>query len=303
MALEGRIFNIQHFSVNDGPGIRTTAFLQGCPLHCAWCHNPEGIDSRMQFLWYEDRCTRCRACVKACPTESLSFDDKAMLRRDISRCIECGDCALACHYSALECRGMLMSPRSLADALLEDLVFYEVSGGGVTFSGGEPLLQSEFVARTAELLKQSNENLHIAIDTSGAVSWSAFETVLPFVDLILYDMKQSDADLLQAGTGGDLSVVLNNLARLSETKKTIDLRVPLIKGYNMDERFALHLLTLVKSTRLRRLHLIPYHAHGEKKYERLGLDRTFEDFATPDRAELDRFASILSDHIEVVIGG
>lgn len=301
--MEGRIFNIQHFSVNDGPGIRTTAFLQGCPLHCAWCHNPEGIDSRMQFLWYEERCTRCGACVKACPTGCLAFDDKAILRRDISRCVECGDCALACHYSALECRGMLMSPQSLADALLKDLVFYDVSDGGVTFSGGEPLLQSAFVAKTAELLKQKKEDLNIAVDTSGAVAWWAFEKVLPFVDLFLYDVKQVDAALLKTGTGGELAAVLDNLARLSEIKKTIDLRVPLIKGYNMDERFASHLLTLVIGTRPRRLHLIPYHAHGEKKYERLGLDRSFEHFATPDRAELDWFASFLSDHIEVVIGG
>lgn len=207
-------FNIQQFSTEDGPGIRTTVFMKGCPLHCAWCHNPEGMSPHLDLMWYDARCIvedplqgTARECVRVCPENALMFTS-AEMTIDRKRCTICGKCAEACPASALEVIGKEWSVEELVRELLKDKVFYETSGGGITFSGGEPMMQTDFLCEVLPRCKHAG--LHVALDTCGAVAWERYQRVIEWLDLVLFDLKIIGRAKHQQATGVGNELILNN---------------------------------------------------------------------------------------------
>lgn len=302
--MQGTIFNIQHFSIHDGPGIRTTAFLKGCPLRCAWCHNPEGILRDIEPMWYEEKCRHCHACVREAPEGCFEFKVSGKgesLRYHPEACRGSLFDFDACHYGALEIKGRKIEAAELAGCLAKDRLFFETSGGGVTFSGGEPLLQADFLKETAEIIKEMG--IHIAVDTCGQLPFSDFEKVLPLVDLFLFDYKHSDPVMLKKYTGADYKLVLANLEKLSERAALIDLRIPYIGNVNVNEAFLEGLEKDLRRIKVRNIHILPYHRYGTGKYERMGKKSRRENFYTPSEEELEVISKRLGKYADVFIGG
>jgi len=208
----GRILHLQRLSTEDGPGLRTTVFFKGCPLRCAWCHNPESLSPRPQIQWYAARCLACRTCEKTCPYHCLTLTAEG-LKIDRERCDGCGDCAEACPANAIEALGKPVTDTALLKELLKDRAFYETSGGGVTLSGGEPTLQPDLAEALLRDLKA--QGLPTALDTCGLCSQATLERLLPFSDLVLYDLKLIDAEQHRAFTGQPNGRILENVERLA----------------------------------------------------------------------------------------
>lgn len=283
-----RLVDIKHFAVHDGPGIRTTVFLKGCPLRCIWCHNPESVRTGPE-LGVLKKCTLCGTCAQICGCHKLENGKHTV---DRTRCTGCGKCVSACLYNALILYGKEAAPEDILPELLADRVFYEQSGGGVTVSGGEPLLAPEFCRELFAFLMK--EKIHCAADTCGNVPWDAFETVLPFTGLFLYDLKHIDSETHRKYTGAPNERILENLKRLSETGKPIEIRMPVIPGVNDDadaiSRAGAFLGRLKHITGVR---LLPYHSFARSKYESVGRKDTMPDAETPPKEHLNRLAELL----------
>lgn len=269
------LFDIQRFSVQDGPGIRTSVFLKGCGVGCLWCHNPESIAEGDQLLFYGEKCVGCGACQEACPqgVHRLTAGEHLMAR---SSCIACGSCARVCPQGALEIAGYWMEPKALLEKILRDRPFYEATGGGVTFSGGEPLLQAEALA---EVLKGCRAaGVHTAIETSGAVGWEKLQVVLAYTDLFLYDLKcGSDARHRQVTNLGNRGIQAN-LLRLFAQSKPVWVRIPVIPGVNDSPEEVRQMAGIIRqgSGAVQRVELLPYHDTGKSKYAALGWEYAFE---------------------------
>jgi pyruvate formate lyase activating enzyme len=271
------IFDIQRSSFVDGPGIRTTVFFKGCNLRCAWCHNPESQSAAPQLLVYGDKCRGCGKCLEKCP-------------HDLTSCELCGKCELYCPAEARRVCGKPYTTGELLEEILADKMFFETSGGGATFSGGECMLYPDFLA---ELLQKCKENdIHTAVDTAGHVPFSHFERVLPFTDMFLYDVKSMDTDTHKAYTGVDNDLILNNLAALLERGARVWIRVPVIVGVNDNEE-EMHALTafLEAHGMPEKIELLPYHAMGESKARAIGREQ--RRFESPDKEKLAALASLL----------
>jgi pyruvate formate lyase activating enzyme len=266
--MTGKVINIKRFAVHDGPGIRTTVFLKGCPLSCLWCHNPEGISDKPELAYIEKKCISCGECVRVCPSGAhIMVSNIHHFSRP--RCIGCGKCADVCLGDALLFYGREMTAEEILEAVLADKDFYCYSNGGVTLSGGEPLLQYEFCA---EILRMSKEKgINTAIDTCGAVEWEAFEAVIPYTDLFLYDIKHMNADIHKKMTGMENNKILGNLLNLSKRGSAAEIRIPLIPGINSD-RIALNEIGsfLSKIPGITAIRLLPYHSFAGSKYDSLG---------------------------------
>ena len=266
------IFNIQRFSTADGPGIRTTVFLKGCPLNCAWCHNPEGQRSTPELVWHDLRCMGARECVRVCPKDALTLTHEG-IRINREKCDVCGVCVQACPTAAVEVIGRHWPAKELMEELLKDEVFYETSGGGITFSGGEPMMQVDFLC---EVLPQCcQERLHVALDTCGAVSWESFERVLPWVNLVLYDLKIMDEKRHRAATGVGNELILENARRLADRRVPMWIRTPLIPGFTNDHENISAIARFIHEElpAVQRWDLLAYTNLGKPKYER--LDRKY----------------------------
>jgi len=264
----GRIFDIERNSFVDGPGIRTTVFFKGCNLRCAWCHNPESQDPNPQMMFYADKCKGCGKCTQICPTPE--------------NCILCGKCTLYCPVDARKVCGKAYTVDAVFSEILKDKAFYDNSGGGVTFSGGECMLQPEFLL---EILKRCKGNgIHTAIDTAGHVSFSHFEKVLPYTDLFLYDLKIFDNEKHKKYVGVDNTLILRNLKKLLQCGAKVWVRIPVIGGVNDSIEESHQIKSFFEQYgRLEKIELLPYHAMGENKYTAIGRDlQTFVP-PTPDR--------------------
>jgi len=264
------VFDIKRFAVDDGPGIRTTVFFKGCPLRCVWCHSPESIKREPELVFYEKRCIRCGRCVEACPESAQEMKSDGERVIDRGRCTNCGKCCEVCGPQALEMKGREYTTQQLFAEIQKDSVFYQESGGGVTFSGGEPTIQFNFLMGVLEKCKK--ESIHTALDTSGFVKWQLLCEMANCVDLFLYDLKHIDNDKHIEYTGVSNELILDNLRKLVALGKDILVTVPLIPGYNDSEQNLKGIMDYVKELGLKKVIFMPYNKSGEAKYKWLGSD-------------------------------
>lgn len=298
----GTLFDIRRYAIHDGPGIRTTVFFKGCPLRCAWCHNPESQSPRVELMLRPNRCIACGACAAACPNAAITRVDGRWVT-DRARCTLCGRCAEACYADARQIVGRGYSFAETMAMIERDRDFYVQSGGGVTFSGGEPLAQPEFLLELLRACKAAG--LHTALDTCGAAPWEQFERLLPCVDLFLYDLKLMDAARHRQYTGVSNQQILSNLQRLAATGKPLWLRMPFVPGVNDDEDNLAAAAAFVAALPGRPpLHLLPYHNSAGAKYAGLDLPYRLPDVASPSQAQLQAAAQhFLSAGLTVIFGG
>jgi len=290
MMTTGIIFNIQRYSIHDGPGIRTTVFLKGCPLNCWWCQNPESKLSGQEMVFWGDRCIGCGGCSLNCPSDAIQMKNKKPVT-DKSKCNLCGECSQICPTLAREMIGEKLTTEGVIKEIEKDLVFYEESGGGVTFSGGEPLSQSEFLEDLLDGCKQ--KKIHTAVDTSGYISWEILNKINSKVDLFLYDLKIMDNKKHKKYTSLSNEIILENLKKLSSVHNNIFVRFPVISGINDDYQNIKEMGEFLSSLKIAQVNLLPYHYIGIDKYRRLG--RTYELVNTqpPSEEKLSEVSSIL----------
>jgi len=265
--LSGVVFDVQHFTLHDGPGIRTSVFLQGCPLRCVWCHNPEGCSRDGLLSCLPERCIGCGACAAVCEKNALALR-ATRIYADREKCIRCGVCACICPTRALEWSGRQVTVSSLLPELLQDRLFFMRSSGGVTLTGGEPFYQAAFTIALLHACKEAG--LHTAVETSGYCEKGILVDALPFTDLFLYDIKETNPLLHQKYVGAPLQPILDNLETLVTHHVRMILRCPIIPGMNERESH-LKALAALSSRYAVPCQLLPYHALGESKRRRFGL--------------------------------
>ncbi|MBQ9106686.1 MAG: glycyl-radical enzyme activating protein [Clostridia bacterium] len=297
--MTGTVFNVQKFCINDGPGIRTTVFLKGCPLSCAWCHNPESQKTASEIMYSPDKCISCGACTRVCRVGAHSVPDKLHLF-DRSRCEVCGACADACPAKAVEKAGKQMTVEEILEDVMRDKAFYDNSGGGLTISGGEPFAQFNF---TLELLKEAKKlGLHTCVETCGAVSTEKILKAAEFVDVFLYDWKLTDGQLHRKYVGTDNGLIEKNLRALDETGAKTVLRCPIIPCVNDTKEHFEGIAALAESlNNLLRIELEPYHPLGTDKLTRLGRDNSVSQFDTPAPEKVDEWIGFIGGLTEVEV--
>jgi pyruvate formate lyase activating enzyme len=299
--MKGIVTDIQRFSVHDGPGIRTLVFLKGCPLSCPWCCNPETQREEPELLFYEFKCISCGKCVAICPESAIGRPGEPRIDREL--CTMCGACAQVCPSGALKISGDLMSVDEVYEVIAKDRIFYDKSGGGVTFSGGEPLVQHEFLLAMLEKLR--GERIHTAVETTGYAGWDVLDGVREKVDLFLYDLKIMDAANHLGVVGVGNSPILDNLKRLVSSGSDVVVRVPVIPGYTHEHDNLPKIFAFAASLGgVKTINLLPYHGYGKSKYTSVGREYGLESVAALEEAEMERLAGIVRGFgLECVIGG
>jgi len=300
--IKGTIFNLMRFSTHDGPGIRTTVFLKGCLLSCWWCHNPENWQHVPNEVYLPDRCTGCGVCIENCPDHALSRSQQGIVV-DAALCRHCGRCVAVCPMEARESTGWTVSVPELVKSIERDIPFYDQSRGGVTFSGGEPLCQSDFLL--AVLAECGRREIHRTVDTSGYADAGMLLEVARLADLFLYDLKVVDPLKHRAHTGVDNARILSNLRQLSGTGVEIVIRIPLIPGVNDDAESIAAAGEFIAGLPARHaVDVLPYHRAASAKYAKLGLCYRGEPIAPPSREQTAEVAQRLSDYgLAVGVGG
>jgi pyruvate formate lyase activating enzyme len=300
--IKGAVYDIMKFSTRDGPGIRTTVFLKGCPQSCWWCHNPESQTVAPQLMFRPNLCIQCMACLPACKQGAI-FVNNGTVSTDMDKCTPCDACAEACYAEAREIVGREMTVAQVMAEIEQDVAFYDESGGGATFSGGEPLLQREFILALLRACKE--REIHTAVDTSGFSPWQVLESIREYVDLFLYDLKLIDDARHREFTGVSNVLILKNLQELSRRGHNIVVRVPIVPGINDDGESIRQIGTFAASLpHLNRVGILPYHQAGVEKYRRLNRAYKLPEIHPPSDEKMAEIALVLRGFgLEVKIGG
>ena len=299
---KGVIFDIKKYAIHDGPGIRTTVFFKGCPLACRWCHNPEGISTDAQRFYRQERCIRCGECIQICPQNAMVETSDGLVC-DNAKCDLCQTCAEQCPSGAVEFVGREVTVAEVVRALEKDTAFYDQSGGGITFSGGEPLMQPDFLLDLLEAC--SHLDLHRTVDTTGYADAGLLLKVARKTDLFLYDIKLMDAAKHRDFTGVSNRLILANLKLLSEQKARIQVRIPLIPGINDDADNINRTAEFVAAlSGVEHIAILPFHNSARGKYGRLGMACMSSDTQSPSDEQLNIIAGWLTKTgLQVKIGG
>ncbi len=297
------IFDVKRYAINDGPGIRITIFLKGCPLSCPWCHNPESISREVQKMYTESKCIGSQECVKSCTQSALTLTPDGIVT-DIDKCNLCGDCAEVCPTKAMEMSGELMSVEQIMKFIIRETLLMDQSGGGVTFSGGEPLMHHKFLIQLLDACGE--EGIHRCVDTSGFASTKVMLDVAKRTEHFLYDLKMMDSARHKSYTGVPNERILENLTLLAEIGKDLNIRIPLIHGVNDDDdniqESAAFIAALPGGKKL--VNILPYHNVAAKKYEKLGRMYDEGTMAEPDTDRQEQILSTFKAHgIMAIIGG
>ncbi len=300
--LSGLVFDIKRYAINDGPGIRIVVFLKGCNLNCVWCHNPEGISPKQERMYAQSKCIRCGTCVAACPEQAIVLTEEGIVT-DTSLCNLTGLCAAVCPTTALEMTGQPMTVDEIMTEIEKERVFMEQSGGGVTFSGGEPLMHPDLLIQLLDACKMCG--IHTAVDTAGLANTAILLEVAKRTDLFLFDLKMMDPERHHKWTGVTNEKILENLKTLAETGAHIIIRIPLIGGINDDAdnisetaRFVADL-----SGENKAVNLLPYHKIAQTKYTKLGKPDDFQLLNEPDKEAQERAVEIFHGYgIKATIG-
>lgn len=275
----GTIINIQKYSIHDGPGIRTTVFFKGCPLNCWWCHNPESQNPTPEIMFFQEKCTGCVICLKRCPQNAIELIEGYPVTSQ-NKCTLCGKCSDFCPSSAREIVGKEITVKDLTREIIKDEIFYEESNGGVTFSGGEPLMHTDYLNDILKICK--DKNIHTTIDTCGYVDFENFEKIIDNVDLFLFDIKHMDNEKHLEYTGVSNLVILENLKKLSQKGSNIHIRMPIIAGINDDDKNINVAVDFISKLNIIQVDLLPYHKMGMDKYRRLNMDYKLSGLEKPN---------------------
>lgn len=283
---KGLIFNIQKFSIHDGPGIRTTIFLKGCPLRCKWCANPESQSAHVQILWDQKKCVHCLQCVKSCMHQAISCKE-GEIHIDEELCQGCLNCVSTCLQSALSNEGETKEIEEIVRIALQDKDFYEESGGGITISGGEGMSQPYFLKELVKELKK--HNLHLAIETTGYIPKETFHELAPLFDLLLFDVKHYDTNRHFEDTGVHNEQIINNLKWATHQGLEILPRIPVIPGFNDSIQDAAGLASLLTEIGLKKVQLLPFHQFGERKYEMMHKEYAYKNVKALQKEDLTEY--------------
>jgi pyruvate formate lyase activating enzyme len=297
------IFDIKRYAINDGPGIRIALYFKGCPLRCAWCHNPESQSPKVQKLYTANKCIGAQDCIENCPENALTLTP-AGIETDYEKCTLCGKCAEVCPTKAIEMSGKMFQPENLMEIIERERVHFEHSKGGVTFSGGEPLMYPEFLL---EMLKLCGEKgLHRVVDTCGFAPAKTLKKVAEHTDLFLYDLKLIHPVQHKKWTGKDNRLILENLKMLAESGANINIRIPLIKNVNTAKEELLQMAELIASLHGKKpaVNILPYHNIASGKYKKLGMEYETFEMAEPSEEEQNYALSVFESYgLKVEIGG
>jgi pyruvate formate lyase activating enzyme len=297
------IFDIKRYAINDGPGIRIVIFFKGCNLHCAWCHNPESISAKVEKMYAPAKCIKCGTCVAACPEKAITMaSDGVITNPDL--CKVCGKCADVCPTKAIEMSGKTMTVPEIMDVIEKERVFFDQSGGGVTFSGGEPLIHSKLLI---ELLDECQKRkIHTAVDTAGNISPEIILDVAKRTDLFLYDLKMMDSDLHKKWVKSNNERILQNLKAISDLGAHIIIRIPLISGVNDTSQNIEAMAKFISELagEKKEVNLLPYHNIAQSKYMKLGKSDDFEILLEPDKNVIARTILQFNEYgIIATVGG
>ena len=296
------VFDIKSFSIHDGPGTRTTVFLKGCPLHCAWCHNPESIDPQIEFQYWQERCIGCGTCAECCPTGALTIENGKPVR-DAEACEECFNCIENCPGEAWQRIGQPMTVDEVIRIVRKDIISYDESGGGVTFSGGEPLMQPEALY---EILHACHDlGIHTALDTCGMASRATLEKVAGEVDLFLFDLKLMDSEMHRRYMGVSNEIILDNLRWLDGQGKEVVIRIPVIPGINDTSDNLDAVMEFLNSLAHRHeVHLLAYHQTAMDKYRRMDQPYLLPHVEPPTPEHMEKIGRLFEQNgFSVSIGG
>jgi len=299
--IKGQVFNIENYAIHDGEGIRTLIFLKGCPLRCKWCANPEGLTNKPELIFSRQPCIGCGHCIDACPKDALSFRGKN-IKIDRAKCDACGICVNVCYAEALELTGKEMTVGEVLEKIKKNIIFYKSSNGGVTLSGGEPLLQPFFAAGILKECKR--ENISTSIETCGYYESNAIEKVIDYLDYIFYDIKHIDCEKHRKLTGFSNEKILDNLIMLQTFNVDICVRIPIIPGINDDyENIKATAKMLSKMPKVKLIELLPYHKFGIHKYAYLDKEYTLKKILPPTKKNCLQLKEIFNNfNLPCIIG-